>query len=646
MPDYSGQQFGNYRLLRLIGQGGFAEVYLGEHVRLGMKSALKILHTHLMADEDIAAFQQEARTIAELRHAHIIRILDFDVQQGQPFLVLDYAPYGSLRQRHARGSRVPLAQVVEYVTQIADALQYAHDRRLIHRDIKPENMLIGEQGKLLLGDFGIATIAHATSSMRTESSLGTLAFMAPEQLQGKPRPASDQYALAVTVYLWLTGNLPFQGSSTEIIAQHLSAPPPALRASVPEVSPALEQVVQTALAKDPARRFRSVQEFARAFVEASQQTNYQPPLAPTLPANPAPFSMQPAPVADPPSAGTEPAKLILPGRSDWMQEKPRTTQPPVPQPVSSPQPAVSSPSPVVQAGDEIQTPASVTPRRNSSGEILIGLVTIILINGFYYLYGRSYSGYDAVPVVFLMNCGYSFLLALLMGLRSASLKATLFLSLLTAIVPPVLLVGVGLSYGNLSRAFSPWVVVLIIGNIGVSIFISMLATGIGHKRQADARSSAGEVVVPASIEKIATRKQLGKPVRVYSSENSLGGIFLFIVLVALVLVILVITNYASIPIINIIILVIIFIVAVGFIIFDSFKQQSLRSSLYLYQDGLIAPTNRKLVAYRWEDLKQQIAPNVWLTTTGTHMTIPNKVRDVENLYRTINQHLARAQSQK
>ncbi|GHO92240.1 hypothetical protein KSF_022880 [Reticulibacter mediterranei] len=265
----AGQQLGNYRVVRLLGQGGFAEVYLGEHIRLKMKAAIKVLHTHL-SGEAIDAFQHEAQVIAELTHPNIVRVLDFDLQDGSPFLVLDYAPNHSLREKHPRGSCVPLAQVVSYVQQIASALQYAHERKLIHRDVKPENMLVGKQGEILLSDFGIVTMAHSTSSMNTQASMGTLAYMAPEQIQGKPRPASDQYALAIAVYQWLSGAMPFQGSSTEIIAQHLAVTPPPLSERVPDIPPGVEWVVMRALSKDPKERFGSVQAFARALEQAAE----------------------------------------------------------------------------------------------------------------------------------------------------------------------------------------------------------------------------------------------------------------------------------------------------------------------------------------------------------------------------------------
>src|SRR5579884_620958 len=143
-----GLQLGNYRLQSLLGTGGFADVYLGEHLHLGTLAAIKVLHTRLTG-EDAKSFVQEARLIARLSHPHIIRVFDFDVEDKTPFLVMDYAPGGTLRQRHPKGSRVPLDFIVEYVKQVADGLQYAHEQRLVHRDIKPENMLIDQHGAIV-----------------------------------------------------------------------------------------------------------------------------------------------------------------------------------------------------------------------------------------------------------------------------------------------------------------------------------------------------------------------------------------------------------------------------------------------------------------------------------------------------------------
>jgi serine/threonine protein kinase len=267
--DRVGRRLGNYRLTHLLGRGGFAEVYLGEHLRLGTHAAIKVLHTHL-PESDVNNFLAEARTIAHLEHPHIIRILDFDVQDGLPFLVMSYAPHGSLRGRHSRGQRLPLPIVVAYVQQIAAALHYAHAHRVIHRDIKPENMLVGRDGELYLSDFGIALIAQSSRIQHLQNVVGTAVYMAPEQLQGKPHYASDQYALGVVAYEWLTGELPFKGIFLELYSQHLAAPPPSLRAIVPTLPAQLDAVIQTALAKDPVHRFESVAAFAAALEQACQ----------------------------------------------------------------------------------------------------------------------------------------------------------------------------------------------------------------------------------------------------------------------------------------------------------------------------------------------------------------------------------------
>src|SRR2546421_3107988 len=131
MADRVGQHFGNYRLVALLGQGGFAEVYLGQHVRLNLQAAIKVLYTHL-TEQEVEHFQQEAETIAQLQHPAIVRILDYDVQDGVPFLVMDYAPGGSLRRRYPKGMVVPLPQILSSVKQVAAGLHYAHERKFIH----------------------------------------------------------------------------------------------------------------------------------------------------------------------------------------------------------------------------------------------------------------------------------------------------------------------------------------------------------------------------------------------------------------------------------------------------------------------------------------------------------------------------------
>src|SRR5579864_1113147 len=142
MKERLGRQFGNYRLVRLLGHGGFAEVYLGEHIYLQTQAAIIILHMRL-AQSELKDFLQEARTVAHLEHPHIVKVLDFGLEGSIPFLAMNYAPNGSLRQRHPRGTVLELTTITAYMKEIAAALQYAHQKQLVHRDIKPENMLLG-----------------------------------------------------------------------------------------------------------------------------------------------------------------------------------------------------------------------------------------------------------------------------------------------------------------------------------------------------------------------------------------------------------------------------------------------------------------------------------------------------------------------
>lgn len=285
-----GERLGNYSLVRLLGYGGSAEVYLAEHIFLKTLAAIKVLSVRLTS-KDLQNFLNEARIIAGLDHPNIVRILEFGVEGSEsfsdistfdaagrtPYLVMDYAPNGTLRTRFPRGVHVPPDIIVTCVNQVANALQYAHDRRLIHRDIKPENMLLGRNNEVRVSDFGIALVTQNSALEHTQEVVGTMGYMAPEQLQGKPRPASDQYALGVIVYEWLCGERPFSGSFIDLFSQHLQAPPPPLHSKVPEIPPEVEVVVMKTLAKDWRERFTSVTLFANALEQACRPYLSAPP---------------------------------------------------------------------------------------------------------------------------------------------------------------------------------------------------------------------------------------------------------------------------------------------------------------------------------------------------------------------------------
>lgn len=320
MVDRVGQQLGNYRLIRLLGQGGFADVYLGEHIYLKTPAAIKLLQTRL-AQDDLQVFLKEARAIANLVHPNIVRVLEFGVEKETPFLVMDYASNGTLRHRHPKGSHVPPATIAFYIRQIASSLQYAHDQRLVHRDIKPENMLLGRNNEVLLSDFGIAVVAQSSRYQSSNQEIGgTIAYMAPEQLQGRAVPASDQYALGIVVYEWLCGERPFQGSFPEIASQHMLAAPIPLRTRIPGFPPTLEEVVQRALAKNPQQRFMNIQAFATALEQACQ---FAPPLT-IQPSQPSSFNLG-STLQNPTLSGTYGAAPPTQSTSDLGPTAPRPT---------------------------------------------------------------------------------------------------------------------------------------------------------------------------------------------------------------------------------------------------------------------------------------------------------------------------------
>lgn len=294
-----------YLLIQFLGNGSFGDVYLGEHIREKTRFAVKILRDRL-TNENIKEFVTEAGVCQLLRHEHIIRLYDYGLTDDHiPFLIMDYASNGTLLKRHPRGTRLSLDTVVSYVQPIASALQYAHNKEVIHRDVKPENILLGEDGKILVSDFGIAVVAQSSRSQKTGNPGGTPTYMAPEQCQGKPLCASDQYALGVIVYEWLSGNPPFHGTPLQIMYHHLSTPPPPFKNEL-RIPPAIEDVVRKALAKDPKVRFACVKEFADELERASQ-ANSSISMPPSIPQQPT--IVRPDPVQPPRVSPLQPTLL-------------------------------------------------------------------------------------------------------------------------------------------------------------------------------------------------------------------------------------------------------------------------------------------------------------------------------------------------
>ncbi|HLZ59750.1 MAG TPA: protein kinase [Ktedonosporobacter sp.] len=284
-----GLQLGHYRLVRLLGSGGMGEVYLAEDARIGQQVAIKVIRNEGIAypesesaEEARRLFEREARAIARLDHPNILPLYAYGEEmlgeQQLTYLVMPYRKEGTLatwlRQR-GRSTALAPAEVIPLLQQAADALQHAHAQHVLHQDIKPTNFLIrmrdNHPGRpdLLLADFGIAKLSSATASA-SQSIRGTPIYMAPEQWDGHPVEATDQYALAIMVYELLVGRPPFVGNLGQVMHQHYMMSPPVPSTLNSSLSPAIDAVLLHALAKQPSERFPSVTMFARAFEEAAQ----------------------------------------------------------------------------------------------------------------------------------------------------------------------------------------------------------------------------------------------------------------------------------------------------------------------------------------------------------------------------------------
>lgn len=265
--NYLHRLIGNYRLITLLGSGGFGSVYRGEHTILsGRVAAIKILHTYLDSVEERNQFIQEAQLLANMQHPHILHIFDVGVDNGIPYLVAEYAPNGSLRNliKQFALKILPIETSLSIISQIGQALEYAHQQNVIHRDLKPENILFNAQGDVLLADFGVAT-QLTTSSVKQVTINGTPSYMAPESFQGAVCKESDQYSLACIAYELLTGQAPFTAPDFFSMGfVHLTEPVIALTQHNPAIPPYVEAAILKAMAKKREDRHAHI----RAFVAA------------------------------------------------------------------------------------------------------------------------------------------------------------------------------------------------------------------------------------------------------------------------------------------------------------------------------------------------------------------------------------------
>lgn len=306
------EQLGRYRLIEQIGRGGMASVFKAFDPVSEDEVAIKVLSPVLAQEQQFTKrFEREAEVVMRLSHPNIVPVIDYGQDSGFAYLVMPLLQVGSLADRLAEGPLTP-AEGGRLLTQLAQALQFAHDQGVVHRDVKPSNVLMDENGGALLADFGLARIHDASVSLTGSALLGTPAYMSPEQARGeKVGPASDQYSMGIILYQLCTGNLPFEAETPmAVMLKHINEPVPLARKAAPNVPEAIEHVILKATAKVPEQRFGSVTELNAAFQAALAHA--RDPFA-----NPAPrIELPPSNVTPPASeVGAYPIQANAPKRS-------------------------------------------------------------------------------------------------------------------------------------------------------------------------------------------------------------------------------------------------------------------------------------------------------------------------------------------
>jgi serine/threonine protein kinase len=293
MTTLTGKIIGKYELLEPLGSGGMATVYRAIQQPLGRTVAVKVLHPHLDEQQDFRErFLREAKAVASLRHSHIVQMYDFDFQSGVCYMAMEFLDGESLENRLMllreqvgdKPAPLPLDQAMRIVLQITQALEFAHKQHVIHRDIKPANIMQTAEGRIVLTDFGIATILHETRLTVEGGTSGTPTYMSPEQaLGGRGDARSDLYSLGAVLYQLVTGRLPFEAETLYgLIMAHINDTPAPASQINPNVPLVVEQIIRKAMVKDPDERYQSAAEFGADLeaVLAGRQVTVDLPQAP------------------------------------------------------------------------------------------------------------------------------------------------------------------------------------------------------------------------------------------------------------------------------------------------------------------------------------------------------------------------------
>ena len=269
-----GRVFANrYKLEEFIGKGGMALVFRATDLRTGHDVAVKVLRPELGNDQEfLERFQREALAASKMSHHNIVNLLDVGEEDGYRYLVIEYMRGRTLKEIIVEKGRLPEPVAGKIAIRILSALQHAHDNGIIHRDIKPQNVLVNAEGLVKVADFGIARVAGSHTLTKGDSVMGSVHYFSPEQARGEDvTAASDIYSVGVVMYEMLTGRVPFDGETPVSIAmQHISAVPTPPSRLADGISPAMEKVVLTAMAKEPSGRYRDAADMARAILAALQ----------------------------------------------------------------------------------------------------------------------------------------------------------------------------------------------------------------------------------------------------------------------------------------------------------------------------------------------------------------------------------------
>jgi serine/threonine protein kinase len=276
MEDLTGKQFGHYQIVAPLGEGGMAAVYKAYQPSMERSVAVKVLPRHMSASEEfVNRFRREAKLLAQLQHPHILPVFDYGEADGYPYIVMPFVNSGTLANL-LQNRQLSLPEVRRVMTQLGDALGYAHARGMIHRDIKPSNVLIDERGNCLLTDFGLARMAESSTKITSSGAvMGTPAYMSPEQGAGSNIDhRSDIYSLGIILYEMVTGRVPYTAETpVAVVFKHIQDPLPSARKLNPNLPESIELVLLKALAKNPDDRYQNAEDFVRAIQKAVPDTD-------------------------------------------------------------------------------------------------------------------------------------------------------------------------------------------------------------------------------------------------------------------------------------------------------------------------------------------------------------------------------------